>query len=121
MERLRAIESRRVVLLAVSEERAIDFARSFADAGFVPTIAFDREQLARFGQRVELIVADDSIDPDGETLQRTGSPEDTIRVFVTEPHRHAPDDVHALVPTDLRGRRSARAGADVARAAWRPG
>lgn len=100
MERLRAIATR-AVLLAVSESQALELARHFADAGFVPMLAFDREQILEFARATDLIVADDLIDPDACMLQQAGNPEDTIRMFVTEPHRHAPAEVHALVPPDV--------------------
>ncbi len=101
MERLRAIGATRAVLVAVSESQALELARHFADAGFAPMLAFDRDQIIEFGRATDVIVADDVIDPDGCMLQQAGSAEDTIRMFVTEPYRHLPRDVHTLIPRDV--------------------
>jgi two-component system response regulator RegX3 len=99
MDRVRTVCSARAVLLAVSEP--IPLAQLFATAGFAPMIAFDSSQIVEFARTTEVIVADDFIDPDGRMLQQAGTLQDTIRVFVTEPHRPAPPDVHAIVSADL--------------------
>jgi DNA-binding winged helix-turn-helix (wHTH) protein len=101
MERLRAFGAARAVLFAVSRREVFDLARLFANAGFAPMLAFERAQIIDFARFSDLVVADDRVDPDGVALQQAGSPQDTIRIFVTEPHRPAPADVHALVPPDL--------------------
>ena len=100
-ERLRAIGAARAVLLAVSERRTVGLAKMFANAGFAPMLAFDRDQIVVFAQGADVIIADDVIDPGGRVLQSAGSTHDTIRVFVTDPHGPAPPDVHAIVPPDL--------------------
>jgi two-component system response regulator RegX3 len=99
MDRVRAVASARAVLLAVSEP--IPLAQLFANAGFAPLLAFDSVQIVEFARTAEVVVADDFIDPDGRMLQQAGTLQDTIRVFVTEPQRLAPADVHAIVSADL--------------------
>jgi DNA-binding winged helix-turn-helix (wHTH) protein len=101
MEPLRAIGATRGVLLAVSESQVLALARHFAEAGFVPMLAFDRQQIVEFARATDLVIADDVVDPDACMLQEAGNAEDTIRMFITEPHRHAPAEVHALVPPEL--------------------
>ena len=99
MDRVRAVGSARAVLLAVSEP--LPLAELFARAGFAPLLAFDCDQIVEFARTTEVVVADDFVDPDGRMLQQAGTLQDTIRVFVTEPHRPAPADVHAIVSADL--------------------
>ncbi len=99
MDRVRAVGSARGVLVAVAEP--LPLANLFANAGFAPLLAFTSDQIIDFARTAEVVVTDDSIDPDGRMLQQAGTLQDTIRVFVTEPHRLAPPDVHAIVPPDV--------------------
>jgi DNA-binding winged helix-turn-helix (wHTH) protein len=99
MDRVRAVGSARGVLVAVGDP--IPLAYLFANAGFAPLLAFRSDQIVDFARTAEVVVTDDSVDPDGRMLQQAGTLQDTIRVFVTEPHRLAPPDVHAIVPPDL--------------------
>ncbi len=101
MDRARAVGSARTVLLAVSEPRALRFARAFANEGFAVMLAFERAQILDFARVSDVVIADDSVDPIGDVLQQAGSPHDTIRMFITESHRSAPPDVHAVLPRDV--------------------
>src|SRR5256885_7975512 len=95
MDRVRAVGSARAVLVAVSEP--LPLAQLFASAGFAPLLAFDSDQIVEFARTTEVVVADDFVDPDGRMLQQAGTLQDTIRVFVTEPHRLAPAGVYVTV------------------------
>jgi DNA-binding winged helix-turn-helix (wHTH) protein len=100
-ERLRAIGAARAVLLAVNERRVVGLAQIFANAGFAPMLAFDRDQIVAFAHGADVVIADDAVDPGGRVLQSAGVAHDTIRIFFTDPHGHAPPEVHALIPPDL--------------------
>lgn len=91
----------RAAVLAVPDEMLIDLARLFANAGFAPLLAFDAQQVVDFATRCEVVIVDDTVDPDGRMLQRAGSADNTIRVLVTDTHTRVPADVHAVVPPGL--------------------
>jgi hypothetical protein len=90
----------RAALVAVRPGRALGFARSFGDAGFVPTLAFTAAQLEEYAGAVDVIVADEHVDQRAETLCRAGASEQTIRMFVSE-QWHARPELHALLPADV--------------------
>lgn len=100
MDRIGAFATR-AVLVAVAPRRAIAFARAFCEAGFMPTLAFDADQVFEFGAQAEVIVTDDRIDRDARALRRAGDAERTVRVFIADTSRCMPAQVHALVAADI--------------------
>jgi len=94
-------EAPATVVLAICPERALPLARAFAARGCAPMLAFSRYQLASFGSNADIVVADDDIDPLGETLRVVGDVSATIRMFVAARRRGDPLDVHAHLSPDL--------------------
>src|SRR3954467_14136298 len=96
-------DSRRAstVVLAINADRALSFARAFAESGCVPMLAFSQHQLASFAVGADIVVADNDIDPRGETLRAVGDTAATVRMFVAEDHRAEPGDLHAQLSPEL--------------------
>ena len=89
-----------IVVLAISPKRALPLAKAFAERGCAPMLAFSRFQLECFGSTADVLIADDDIDPRGETLRAVGESSATIRMFVASHRRIEPLDVHAHVSPD---------------------
>src|SRR3954447_22104998 len=89
------------VVLAINADRALSFARAFAENGCVPMLAFSRNQLATFAIGADIVVADNDVDPSGETLRAVGDTAATVRMFVAEHERPEPGDTHAQLSPEL--------------------
>ena len=89
-----------IVVLAISPQRALPLAKAFAERGCVPVLAFSRYQLASFGNRADVLIADHDVDPCGETLLSVGETSATIRMFIANDSRVEPLEVHARVSPD---------------------
>src|SRR5262249_33172076 len=81
-------------------QRALPLARAFAERGCAPVLAFSRYQLASFGNRADVLIADNDVDPSGETLLAIGETSATIRMFMASDARVEPLDVHAHLSPD---------------------
>ena len=87
------------VLLGLMGPRSLTLARSFAEAGYTPILAFTSEQLRASAATADVILADTAVDPGAVALRSAGS-NTTVRLFVGEPDEAPWAEVHSFVAPD---------------------
>jgi DNA-binding response OmpR family regulator len=98
-----ADDVRRAVLLAVpAGERCLEFAREFAQATFVPILAFDATQLRSLVSTLEVaaVVIDDALADDEAALDAIVE-QGVVVVLLGDSSRAASRRVHALMPREV--------------------
>jgi len=87
------------VLLGLMGPRSLALARSFAEAGYTPILAFTSAQLEASAASADVILADTVVDPGAVALRSAGG-NATVRLFVGEAAEAPLADVHSFVTPD---------------------
>ena len=69
------------VLLALDADRVLPIAQLFAEAGFVVTLAFSREQMLDVAASATIVVADNTVDANADALRTLAA--ERVCVFLT--------------------------------------
>jgi DNA-binding response OmpR family regulator len=78
-------------------------AQAFAEAGFVPVLAFAAEHAREFADReaFDLVVTCEDVDPDAHLVRDVADRAQPVRIFLGGAGRAMPSGVHAALPRDV--------------------